>query len=400
MKVLQINFSYDRLSTGLITADVHKGLIEHNIDSYVCYGRGPKNPSPNVYRICNDLYARFNKVLSAITGLIYGHCWISTFMILKKIKIIKPDIVHLQCINGYFVNSYRLLNYLSSHRIKTVLTLHADFPYTATCGVAYDCLKWKTGCGNCKCHRDWFTLPDSTTYSWKEMKRCYDKFDRADLTVVPVSSWLEKRAKQSPMLSRFNFTTVLNGIDTDVFRYRDYDKKRRKELVGEKKMVLFITSYFRAPGKGGDFILKIAEMMPDVCFVVVGIKGDSEGITNILQIGQVFDRKRLAELYSMSDAVMLLSKFETFGLPVAEGLCCGTPIVGFKAGGPESIALSEFCEFVNYGEIDSLRDSLRVTFNKNIDKQLVSTIAVEHYSKSQMIESYISVYNKLLNKKQ
>ncbi len=30
----------------------------------------------------------------------------------------------------------------------------------------------------------------------------------------------------------------------------------------------------------------------------------------------------------------------------AESLCCGTPVVGFTAGGPESIAIDAFSNFV------------------------------------------------------
>jgi glycosyltransferase involved in cell wall biosynthesis len=37
---------------------------------------------------------------------------------------------------------------------------------------------------------------------------------------------------------------------------------------------------------------------------------------------------------------------------VAESLCCGTPVVGFKAGGPESIAIDDYCVFVQF--LDSI----------------------------------------------
>ena len=36
----------------------------------------------------------------------------------------------------------------------------------------------------------------------------------------------------------------------------------------------------------------------------------------------------------------------------AESLCCGTPVVGFKAGAPEQIAIKEFSEFVEYGDLN------------------------------------------------
>lgn len=43
-----------------------------------------------------------------------------------------------------------------------------------------------------------------------------------------------------------------------------------------------------------------------------------------------------------------------------ESLCCGTPVIEFKAGGPESIALESFSSFVEYGDIDVLERELRI----------------------------------------
>ena len=42
---------------------------------------------------------------------------------------------------------------------------------------------------------------------------------------------------------------------------------------------------------------------------------------------------RLAEYYSLVDVTVITSFHETFSMVVAESLSCGTPIVGFKAGG-------------------------------------------------------------------
>lgn len=44
----------------------------------------------------------------------------------------------------------------------------------------------------------------------------------------------------------------------------------------------------------------------------------------------------------------------------AESLCCGTPVVGFKAGAPEQIAIKEFSEFVEYGDLNSLYNKMLV----------------------------------------
>lgn len=100
----------------------------------------------------------------------YGGCLISTDKLFRIIKKEKPDIVHLHCLNGYFINIYRLITFLKNNNYKTVLTLHAEFMYTANCGHALECDKWKTGCGKCPRLRSetksWFI--DGTAKSWKK----------------------------------------------------------------------------------------------------------------------------------------------------------------------------------------------------------------------------------------
>lgn len=122
----------------------------------------------------------------------------STNRLISVIKKEKPDIVHLQCINGYFVNIYRLINWLKKNNIKTVVTLHAEFMYTANCGHAFECEKWKTGCGKCpRLKRETKSLfIDGTAYSWRKMKKAFDGFKNENLVITSVSLWLMERQVQ------------------------------------------------------------------------------------------------------------------------------------------------------------------------------------------------------------
>ena len=80
----------------------------------------------------------------------------------------------------------------------------------------------------------------------------------------------------------------------------------------------------------------------------------------------------------------------------AESLCCGTPIVGFKAGGPESIAINEYSDFVEYGNLEQFESSVRKFIGSEINKQLLSNIAREKFSKEAMTNGYLKVYTQLL----
>ena len=185
---MQINCVYNLGSTGKIVYDLHNELKANGIESVVCYGRGKKVKEENVYKTCGELYSKLNNLWSRITGIMYGGCLISTNKLFRIIKKEKPDIVHLHCLNGYFVNIYRLITFLKNNNYKTVLTLHAEFMYTANCGHALECDKWKTGCGKCPRLRSetksWFI--DGTAKSWKKMKRAFQGFDKNIIKIIAV----------------------------------------------------------------------------------------------------------------------------------------------------------------------------------------------------------------------
>lgn len=56
----------------------------------------------------------------------------------------------------------------------------------------------------------------------------------------------------------------------------------------------------------------------------------------------------------------------------AESLCCGTPVVGFLAGGPESIAIEKFSAFVEYGDLNAIKESICKIIIANIQKRILS----------------------------
>ena len=143
MKILQINNVYGEKSTGKITRELHEGLLRAGHESVVVYGRGKNTTDAGVIRLCPDWYGKMNSLLSRFTGIRHGGCLLSTYRLQRIILREKPDIVHLQCINGNFVNIFRIVRWLNQNKRKTVLTLHAEFMYTANCGHAFDCDQWK-----------------------------------------------------------------------------------------------------------------------------------------------------------------------------------------------------------------------------------------------------------------
>lgn len=397
MKVLQINCVYPNGSTGKIVQCIHYGLLKKHINSIILYAHGKKYQDRNLIKITNYFFTKLNALISRITGLMYCGCITSTETAINIIKKENPDIVHLHCINGYTINIPHIIAYLKQNNINTILTLHAEFMYTGNCGHAFDCERWKSGCGKCprlkQETKSYFF--DNTARSWRLMKKAFDDFDD-HLHVISVSPWLMERAKLSPILQGKQHSVIMNGVDTHTFHLRT--STLREELhLKNKKIVFHVTASFNSEIKGGKFILKLAELLPHLIFIIAGkVKKNKYYPQNVIFLDYIDDQNKLAELYSIADITLLTSKKETFSMPVAESLCCGTPVVGFEAGGPESIAIKDYSYFVEYENIEKLKEAISIFLNKKFDKEAISKKAKSIYSHKVMTENYINLYKKAL----
>jgi putative colanic acid biosynthesis glycosyltransferase len=405
MKVLQVNCVYNNGSTGKIVHDIHIELGKQGVESVVCYGRGHIAKELNVYKTSSEISAKFNALKARITGLQYNGSWNATHKLIRIIKKEQPTIVHLHCINGYFVNIYRLFAFLKRNKIKTVLTLHAEFMHTGSCGIAYECDKWMTGCG--KCPQLWdatksYTL-DRTHTAWEMMKKSFQGFDR--LRIISVSQWLEDRAKQSPLMKGHQFKVIGNGIDTEeTFQPCDFQYLKERHGLQDEKILLYVTASFSLREddiKGGRYIVKLANQLKGQNIKIIVVGGRDLAIPlpdNMINVGRTNNQNELAAYYSLADVTILASKRETFSMICAESLSCGTPVVGFKAGAPEQVSLPEYSEFVEYGDLDALERTVRVWAERK--SELTSAMvgkAHSYYSKKRMCEGYISEYRELVN---
>ena len=401
MKVLQVNVVYSNGSTGKIVKEIHNHLISDGYESIVCFGRGDESPENNVIKLAPEYIMKAQSMRSKITGYAYSGCKFSTDKLIEIITKQAPDIVHLQCINGYMVNIYRLLDFLKRKNIITVITLHAEFMYTAGCSHAYDCEKWKSGCGHCPQKgngRPSSKLFDRSAEEWNMMNNAFDSFE--NLTIVSVSTWLNSRAKLSPFFIDKNIKVILNGIDTNnIFKPTKTDSLKNKHRISDEKIILHVTPNFNSEIKGGKHVLELAERLKNerVKFIIVGYNADRENLpSNIIPVGHTKNQEELAEYYSLADLTLLTSKAETFSMVTAESLACGTPVIGFKAGGPESISIEEFSEFVEQGNSDKLYSVVKEWLGKNIDKNIIAKIGKERYSVEVMYKKYLDLYRGLI----
>lgn len=395
MKVLLVNVNAVSGSTGKIVTDIKSHLEENGHRCMVVYGANETVNAAGYYRIISETKRKINAAVSRITGYRYGNMPFASVNKFKKlVETWKPDVVNIHCANGYILDLFKAIEFLAENNIKTVITNHAEFYFTGGCGHAAECNKWLTGCkGHCPKLKS--ILPTSpASFIWGHFKRAFDKFDLQNIVVTSVSPWTMSRASQSPLLKRFRHVVIPNGLNTEVFKPTEPSPAVASRLPKGKPIVLHVTASFTTQPsiKGGDYICRLAGEMPEFNFIVAasytGVINDLPD--NVLLWGRTADQTELAMLYTAADITVIASSRETFSMIVAESLCCGTPIVGFKAGGPETIAINEFSEFVEYGDVDGLKTSIYKMKIEN--KKIISEKAKNKYSSRLMGEKYLESY--------
>jgi putative colanic acid biosynthesis glycosyltransferase len=408
MKIIQINCVYGDGSTGKIVKGLHTLLCKNGYESKVMFPFGSKrHKESGTITFSNVFLRKTNAIYVRLSGQKYGGAYIQTYRMLRVLRAEKPDLVHLHCINGYDINIFSLLNFLANNQIPTIFTLHAEFPYTGNCSHAFDCEKWKTGCGHCRnlkeATRSIFF--DTTAQTWSKFKNCYEKFKPEQLVFTAVSPWMTLRAKQSPLIAGFHIETVLNGVDISAFHFvESYDLRKHLGISADEKILFHVTADFDPTTdnlKGAKYIIEIANKLKNQnikILVAANYTTVSKLPDNVIFVGKIVSTQQLAKYYSMADLTLITSKRETFSMVTAESLCCGTPVVGFQAGGPESIALKDYSIFVPYGNIEALLIACGIWLKKsaNVDKRVISNIACQTYSNDIRFQEYLSIYGKIL----
>ena len=139
--------------------------------------------------------------------------------------------------------------------------------------------------------------------------------------------------------------------------------------------------------KGGKWIVKLAEecLNLDYIFILIGVENVNEKFpSNVIALGRTENQIELAEYYSLADVFVICSEKETFSMTCAEAISCGTQVIGFKSGAPETIFTDSI--FVNYGDIESLKEKIiKNKFNKNNKNN-------HKYSNTRMCQEYCNLY--------
>ncbi|MBQ2802454.1 MAG: glycosyltransferase [Lachnospiraceae bacterium] len=408
MKILQINSHYNQGGAARIVACIHRQLLKEGQDSFVAYGRGARQEEKNIYRFNTTGEIYFSALVSRVFG-VNGWCnRLATKRLLAYIDKVQPDVLHMHALHGYYLNFPLFFNYINTHEIPCVWTFHDCHAFVGNCGYFFECERWKDGCGKCPHIHNYPTSQffDFTGFMWKHKKEMFTRGDAK--RIVTPSDWLTGQARLS-YFGKYPCITIRNGIDTTQSFY-PRDRKQCREKYGytqTEKLVLGIAVGYSDPRKGAKYIIGAAkELAKEVKVILIGWdkKNDAmlEGTTNVIPLPATTSTDMLAEYYSMADVFVLPSLAENYATVSLEAMACGTPVVGFDAGGiPEQLADGKGIA-VSTGDQKAFTEAIRKALSKDSglkSGQELADIIAEENSTEKMAQEYMKLYQQLCKTK-
>jgi glycosyltransferase involved in cell wall biosynthesis len=403
-RLLLINVTANSGSTGRIAENIGKAAIARGYDSYFAYGRKATNSNSHLIHIGNEFDVKLHAVQSMLFDN-HGFCSKTvTRAFIREIERIKPDIINIHNIHGYYINVEILFEYLKMKGIPVVWTLHDCWPVTGHCSYfdRYNCSKWKTGCYNCPNIHGYpksILLDNSKRNYWRK-KACFCGHN--NLTLVTPCNWMKDIASKS-FLQEYSTCTIYNGVDIEVFAPGGdvTNVKSRLGIDSSNKVVLGVANTWDRR-KGFDDFMKLRSILQDdFTIVLVGlseqqIKQLPEGVIGISKTENIND---LADLYSMSDVFVNPTYVDNFPTTNIEALACGTPVVTYRTGGcPEAID-AHTGMVVDRGNLSELVNAIKsVASHESVFENACRQRAVLSFNKDDRFKDYVALFDSIICK--
>lgn len=396
MRILQINSVYGYGSTGRIVENLHRSIQESGNESFVIYGRGEKKRDPNIYKIGNKIEQGIDLLATRLFNRHGQTNFFTTQQMIKKIEEIKPDIVHLHNLHGYYVNYVKLLEYLKHTEIKIVWLLHDPWIISGSSaelgGLNYD---WERLPNIRKLNDISNEYPKHSKWSIKQSHKNFEikkaLLSNYNIHFVTPSFWLSKIIKDS-YLQENKIEVIHNGIDLEKFKYlgKVYDKNYI-EILGVANVW--------GETKGLNFFNQLAHDLDESHLItLVGVTAEQmENIhPNINCIERTNSIDELVEIYNRADVFVNPTLYDNFPTVNLEAQACGTPIITFDTGGSSECIVEGVGIAIEDRNYLEMKDRIINWPKKNemIVQRCVTNSEI--YGLSIMGNNYLKLYEKII----
>ena len=289
----------------------------------------------------------------------------STWLLIRRLKRLRPQLVHLHIVSNYILHLPMLLRYLSRSGIAVAWTFHDLRMLTGLCCVeAVDkCKRWHEGCGHCPYLSDNFhPLADSTHGVWRLRQRALAS--ASNLHIIAPSEWMGRMVRLSA-LRKLPLTVIYNG--QDLARFANHGADMREELgIGAGVLV-------------GEMSKESKGTLPH----------------GIIHLSTVTDDDKLIALYQSADVLVNPTYADNFPTTHVEALASGTPVVTYEVGGAAEAIDEHSGVVVKKGDVQALVMAVReVTSHPDHYSSEACRQQAELFSLN-LFDDYVTLFEKM-----
>jgi putative colanic acid biosynthesis glycosyltransferase len=397
--ILQIDVALNIGSTGRIVHEIGDAILKEGWMSHAAFGRYSASSTSTAHKIGTKIDQAAHWLLTRLFDLHGKGSLGATKKLRTLLTDLKPDVVHLHQVHGYYLHIRELMRILQEYNKPVVWTFHDAWQLTGHCCVfeRFNCQKWQNTCGSCPMTRyypqSWGI--DNSKNNHQEKKVAIGALEK--LTIVPVSYWLGDMVKQS-YLSLKPIQVIHNGVDLEKFFIERTDKAAQ---VKEQKINYLGVAGVWADNKGlSDFVQMSELLRDDEQIVLIGLtekqhKGLPRNIKALPAQGSI---AALRQWYNRATVFLNPSRSESFGLVTAEALACGTPAVVYNTTACPELVDENTGRIVAKGDFVGMLAAAREL--AQIDMELIQVAcrkrAEMHFNKQKQTSKYIELYKQLI----
>lgn len=408
MRIVQINTVCGTGSTGKIVADLYSIAEKAGYTPFIAYGRGCAPSEIRSFKIGNPFDFGSHVLVNFIRGKNGFASKAVTKGFLKWIDTINPDILHLHNLHGFYLHVGILFEYIKSHNIRVVWTLHDCWPMTGQCAY-FDyahCDKWKTSCHHCPVYRSDYPYSlfcDNSRQNYILKRNAFTGVK--EMTIVTPSYWLADIVKKS-FMNEYPVRVISNGINLELFS--PSDKPEPTNIISSlcnttTKIVLGVANVW-SKRKGLDYFLQLINMLNEEYHIVlIGLSKKQQAEIHakygnrVTVITKTSNQKELATWYQRAYVYVNPTLEDNFPTTNLEALACGTPVITFNTGGsPECI--TDSCGIVvEKGNLQKLKEAILSIGNRSEITSSSCRKQALHYNKDIQFIKYIDLYRHIMN---
>lgn len=298
----------------------------------------------------------------------------------------EADVIHLHWVNQGMLSLKQLKEMLLSGK-RIVWTMHDEWPFRG--------IRHYTEEGNAMEDKKVSALEERLFRTKQEIYRL------GNIRFVGCSQWITDLAQEA--MPNANVRHINNCIPHNIFHPQDrQDARKAFSLPQDQKLILFTCQKVTDKRKGMAYLLEALKYLnePKPHLVVVG--GNTEDLLNsnlgidkgnLHFIPYVNGEREMARLYSAVDCFVTPSLQDNLPNTIAEAMSCGTPCVGFNAGGiPEMISHMKNGYVAQYCDSKDLAHGIECALSHPEWKEAAMHSAAHDYSEDRVAKEYAKAY--------